>query len=229
MYKQLGRVADKVKNIGATIALNRVRHISSLANQVAELVMPDIHEFSRRSQQFLKQHGNKIIKTIQACREPLSYALQSIVSGLGGYSLAEAKKEQDIDKFVHTFMRITIDDGTEFMYEKNERPHFTIPPKGIGKNEESINVPITRQVSLADMCENAIRAVGKMKYFKYNPLTANCQEFLIDNIKSSWPETPPNIITWIDQNASQLQEHLPEVAQDISKNLVNIYNKISTK
>ena len=229
MFRALGRAADAVKNIGASAALRPIRRIASAANQLGELIMPDIQEFSQKSQQFLQQHGQKIISSIKACRTPLSGVLQGLLTGLGGFSLAKAKEEANVDKYFHTFMRIGTTDGTQFTYEKDERPHFTLPPRGVEKHEESMDVPITGAVSLADMCENAIKAVGKLKYFKYDPFHANCQEFLIDNIRSSYPGVPQDVFDWIDQNAAEIAEHIPEVAASLSKDLVGIYNRISTK
>lgn len=210
--KAIGVVNKTTKKVIGSSIVQNIRTILS--------ELPDITEFVGETKRLIEQHGLKIIKSIQSCRVPLSGALQGIIKAFHAGKIA-------VDKFFHLYMKIGLDDGTSLIYEKNERPMMSVT--GAPRKEEDCRpISVSPGLSLATMIENGIEKYGKHNYFVYDPFKLNCQHFQIANMTAS----PQIHITaedraWIDQDAGQIAEHLPEWAKSGSAEIIQDFAKLT--
>jgi hypothetical protein len=139
-------------------------------------------------QRFLSDHGDEMISNLKVCRAPISSMLDKAMDliSFGGYS--KGKKEDNIDKFVHTSLVVTTDKGI-YRIEKNQLvkcfPYKQEP------NEEYIGVPMQAK-SINQFLQDGISGFDSPADFwaNYSALNHNCQWWIIHCLQGNGVLTP---------------------------------------
>lgn len=172
----------------------------------------------------LKKHGSKKIKSIEICREPLSKAVNTFANILSGGRFDDVAAKQGESGFFHLYSLITLDDGTTLLYEKNERPVLQVSNKEPSSNAQCI-LTSGRNKPLEEFIGNALKSMGDDRYITYNPLTNNCQDFLMGSLNASGLLNA-GLSKFIKQDIEELVEKTPEFSKQLAQGATGIGGKL---
>jgi hypothetical protein len=168
----------------------------------------------------LEKHKDKKIKTIEICRVPLTKATNTFANLISGGRFEEVAKKQGEAGFFHLFSIITLDDGTRLIYEKNERPVLQVNNSELSDKAQTI-MTSGRNIPLGEFIKNAMKSMGDDKYITYDPLTNNCQDFLLASLSSNGLISG-GLSKFIKQDLEELIEKTPEFSKILSKGATGI-------
>lgn len=153
----------------------------------------------------LSEYGNQIIKSIALKRRPVSGLL---TGALSLFSTKFGKRmKKSFDELFHLFLEIQLQSGTRILIEKNERINMEINPKE-RDNIQIKNIEIIPQnMSLNTLLETTRRDMGS-QYFAYDAAKNNCQNFILNILKSNNIGTEQDI-NFIKQDTEELFKGLP--------------------
>lgn len=129
---------------------------------------------------FLDHHaGNKITK-IQLGRKPVIKPVDIALNVLSLGKYREKQKMLNYDQVYHQYLLVTLDDGRTYKLEKNQRA-VSMPAKASDYQGQMFDVPVTKELTLPQLVENASRG-HESTFYKYRAGQNNCQEFTRDLI-----------------------------------------------
>lgn len=173
--------------------------------------------------QLIDKYGSQAITDIKIGRTPLPKLLTSILNIVSLGQFQNIMKQSPYDKLYHLFCIITLDNGTKILLEKNEAINMKTVSSYNPKNteyEEATYIP--SGLTFKELLDNGKQIQGK-KWFVYNAVTNNCQDFLIAVLKGSSILTK-QLQDFIKQDVKSLFDTLP-----ISKKIVDIATGIGNK
>ena len=127
----------------------------------------------------MNNHGQEIITSITLRRNPVS---KLIVGAMNAVSLGSFQKkldQQPYDELFHLAMLVQTS-NKKFLLEKIERVNVT---SSIGNPEglETLAVPLnSKEINVFDLINNTLEQMGKTKFLDYDPVSNNCQVFLMN-------------------------------------------------
>ena len=215
MFKRLGDYFKRtVKTIG---------HIGSkIYNWIND--KPLLQDFSQNAKNFLEVYGESIIVGVKVCRAPINSYLQKFLDNInrGNFGLANEVNKPDL--LFHLWMEITFNLNGKVgtcIFEKNDKPEFRLGGKPY---TSSIPVPILSNFTIDEMCERAITAVGRQRYFVYRWDSFNCQQFIKDNLTSSPFGYSQQVNDFIMQDLTHLINQVGVQGEFLNK-VVNFFSK----
>ena len=129
----------------------------------------------------------------------------------------------EYDKYYHLDMII----NDKYVIEKNERINIkldlTLNKKNIlilEINKNNYNITINQFLN------NTLNKIGPEKYFMYDPLNNNCQDFIISLLTSNNIELK-NVITFIKQEVNYINKNWPTIRRAL-KFTTDIAGKFKT-
>lgn len=171
----------------------------------------------------LEKHKDKTIKNIRVCREPLAKAVSMFANLVTAGTFNEVADKQGEAGFFHLFSIITLDDGTTLIYEKNERPVLQVSNKGPSDKAECVSVDAN--VLLGDFIGKAMQKMGEDKYIAYDPITNNCQDFLMNSLQASGLSTS-ELNQFIKQDVEELIEKTPSFSKILASGATGLGGKL---
>lgn len=188
---------------------------------------PLLQDFSVSAKNFLEIYGDAIIVSVKVCRAPINSYLQKFLDNInrGNFNLANEINKPDL--LFHLWMEITFNlDGKvgTCIYEKNDKPEFRL---GVKSYTSFVEIPVLKNLTINQMCEEAITRVGKQRYFIYRWDTFNCQLFVMDNLFSNsfgWNES---IQKFVLQDLTTLISQVGVQGEFLNK-VVNFFSKFKS-
>ena len=171
--------------------------------------------YTTSSQQIVDKFGDRTISSITVCRSPVSVGFV-----VKTFDLIKDKPYKDL---FHLYMVVTFTDGKKIVCEKNEVINLS---KNIPKetNEtEKMPVRVTSGLTLNTMLNNAMQSMGENKYFTYNAINNNCQNYLLALITSSNMATG-EATTFIKQDVKGLLGRTAKKGVNALTNLAGTFN-----
>jgi hypothetical protein len=121
----------------------------------------------------------------------------------------KALKKLGWDEAFHLSLKVETKQGT-YRLEKNQ--NILIANYKREPNEEEVNIPIRKSISINDLMNRAFKKVGASRFYKYDAFNkgggGNCQRFVMDLLNSSGLLSP-QAKKFIDQDAEQILKGLP--------------------
>lgn len=143
-------------------------------------------EFTDAQKKLLERYGNLPITSIQIGRTPLPYLMTTVLNIVSLGMFKKLMKASPYDRLYHLFAVVTVDGGDRLLIEKNQSINIRGAPYKFPSNTEYINVPLRgNQVTLGDMLKRSKDAVGSKRFFSYDAIKNNCQDFLIGLLQHS--------------------------------------------
>ena len=172
----------------------------------------------------LQKHGEKKISSIEIFRTPLSGVARTFsnILSLGKFSEIEKKY---YDKFFHLYAILTLDDGTELLYEKNETPvlYASVPKK----TSETESIFLTgNDIPLAQFVQKHIDKMSLKDYMHYSPTSLNCQNFILNALKANGLNDAGRE-QFIYQNLEKLIEETPSLSKWLAQKTTDLAGAIS--
>jgi uncharacterized protein YerC len=190
-------IRNGISNAGSAI-VNTIRKIPTPSQAIERLADRLFGSFPRAVQQFLQQHGDKPISNLVLHRSPLPNTMQKVIEAADG-NLRQQLDKYGYDRLWHVWLSFTVD-GKRFGIEKNSIVRVF---EGNGPQSASLPISSPSSVTMSAMLSNAIKQKGEDRILKYDPVFANCQNFLRD-ILSVAGILPSNAEEFFYQDAPRL-------------------------
>jgi len=204
---------DAISNIGSKIK-SGIQRITTVRN-----------DYPPAERDLIAKYGNSKIKQICLYREPLASAVNTMSNILSLGQFNKVKNKYGIDEFYHLMMVVTVDYNQQMvpiLLEKNEVINIHEFPN-MNPSAQKLELQITPQFNYTfkEFLDNGQKAMGD-RYFKYDALTNNCQDYLSSIVSANPPlqKDNPNAMRFILQDKSGLQ-------RDINPRSKNLFSGIT--
>jgi len=125
-----------------------------------------------RVKNFLKEHGEDKITSLEVGRVPISSMLDKTINLISGGKFEDAKQKEGYDKFFHLFLII----NGKYKLEKNQNLNIQDYTRSDGEENESIKAP---NKTINEFIKAAVDKIGEDDFFgNYSALNQNCQWLL---------------------------------------------------
>lgn len=178
-----------------------------------------LERFPVQAKKLLDQVGNEPINKIVIFRKPLGNILTKTLNKLTKGSLDNFLKTAPYDKFFHLGVIINdkylMDKQDSFTFKKVNAQKF-LRAKGMETSMPTINY---EGLTINSLVEKTKAKMGDEKFFGYEPLKNNCQDFIIallDSINAQFDRD------FVKQNVEELSKTVPSWKQKIAEWLVAI-------
>lgn len=188
--------ASKVKGTASKVADRVTGTAKAIFKGQSRLQPPE--------KKIMESYGDKVITKIVIQRAPIkTVPVDALMNLITNGNFNKSLKEFGYDKLFHLFMIITLEDQTEISLEKNETIQMKKSPTK--SDFETINVNLSGKViTLNELMEKTSNLMGN-KFFPYNPINNNCQDFISSVMKAIGLNTSA-IDTFVNQPVDKLFE-----------------------
>ena len=175
---------------------------------------------STRFKQFLKAHGQEAITSIKVGRVPISAAIRLGFDILTAGKFEEAHKKLGVDNFFHLYLII----NDKYQVEKND----TVNEKAWSHDgkEEVLQVSGAINKTINELIQTAAKGDEKAFWLDYNPLTANCQQWVSKVLRKNGLLTS-EVSKWVNQDMEALLKELPHGTSEKSKEITDLTSYIN--
>lgn len=208
-------------------------------------------DFNNISKQTLKEWGDAGIENLVIMRAPITSAINHALQIVSAGAWNKVKKEANYDKLFHLSLICNVRKENRLesiIIEKNEvvlisrdfktypgyQTYTIAPPPAV--RDTSVSTRVRRQGSVPmraftinDLVNNALKAVGRQKFFEYDAFTNNCQNFIMYLLEYSGlltPETKAFIYQPMEKVIQGLPGYVPKMARMLT-DLAATWNKLS--
>lgn len=206
-------------------------------------------DFNNISKRTLQEYGNLDIHSMYIMRAPITSAINTALNLVSLGKWDSLRKNAGYDKLFHLSLVCNVlkdNQVVPIILEKNEAVHisadwkkfpgyetFQIPMKGFSQSDYSRKVrgQSVKSLTLNQLVNNALNAVGKQKFFLYDAFSNNCQYFIMYLLEYSQllsPQAKGFIFQPMEEIVKKLPGYVPKVARFIT-DLGAFWNKISGK
>jgi hypothetical protein len=183
-------------------------------------LVPDsfLEDFTKKEENFLNQHGDEVITSISVCRDKLESRVKSFLNTLSFGLLDKVTKKLGYDQLFHLYILV----NGKYRMEKNETIFF-----GSGsKSSDCVEIDsIPPDLTIAEFVNNAVKKMGKNRFFTYSAFRFNCQDFILGLLQSNGIKAP---VSFIDQKASQIVKELPGYVEPVANVITDLAAAVST-
>jgi hypothetical protein len=192
-----------------------VRQTGGGIYDVGKALIYGIKDYSPDQKKIIEKYGANAITSIKIGRSPIPSAINAILNIVTLGAFQKLLKQSPYDKLVHLFSIITLDNGIKILLEKNERINIKVVSSYNPKNSEYVDATyIPSGLTFKELLDNGKKVLGN-KYFKYDAIQANCQDYIIGILKGS-SILNDNLQQFIKQDVETIFKTLP-----ITKKIMN--------
>jgi hypothetical protein len=179
--------------------------------------------FSPSARKVIEKYGAWVIDVLVIRRVPIQSALhtafQLITLGRWNSALAEENK----DKLFHLGVMVSVKKDNQQQYiiiEKNEVVNVAPTSPSI-QGQEIMNGNVPPNTTLGEFLEKGISSVGDVRFFKYDPFTNNCQDFVATLLSANGVYSD-QARDFTKQNIDQLVNKLPNWTHAVAKGITDL-------
>lgn len=210
---------------GGLLGFSNVFDALRLFNKVVDIRK----DLSPADRAFKLENGTQPIVALQVVRTPLKKYVNSALNILTVNKFQESVEKYGYDNMFHLFIMGKLQNGVEFVLEKNETVRLRPYSKSDSTSQtEVMSVPLNqRKINIDDLFENALNS-QKDRFWEYDGLKNNCQDFVIAVLGSSGLLNQ-NLQFFIKQNAQGIAEEINErnpIASSIMKGTTDFAAKM---
>jgi len=178
---------------------------------------PDIQK------KMIERYGGTAITNIKVGRTPLPSLIKSAINIVSLGAFQKLLKQSPYDKLYHLFCIVTLETGTKILLEKNAQINMKVITSYNPKNTDYVEATyIPSGLTFKELLDNGQKVLGK-KYFPYDGISNNCQDYIIALLKGSSVLTK-DLQDFIKQDVKTLFEQLPG-----TKKVMDVVTGIGTK
>jgi hypothetical protein len=188
--------------------------------------------FNNKNTAIIKELGNQKIISISIVRSPVKSYITNILNVVSYGKFLKALNKTPYEKLFHLSMNIILDNYQSLTIEKNEVADINKTFKQY-PSSEMMPVDLKNQtITLNDLLTNGLKNAGSIeKFFRYNPWSNNCQNFIMYLLNGSNLNSPI-IENFVLQDIKELVENTPEYVKTFGYSvttLAGIMNKLIGK
>lgn len=173
----------------------------------------NFNDYTKKSRDILKLVGNDIIYSIKIIRTPINKLIENVLNVV---SLGKFIKNKSYDNLFHLSIII----NNKILIEKNQSINISLDIETNSKSEYYTINWFKTNISVNELLENTRLKIGNDKYFDYNSFNNNCQNFVINILRSN--KILDNLAErFILQDITGLIENMPEYSKDLSTGLTD--------
>ena len=123
-------------------------------------------------------------------------------------------------KLFHLFLVFRTNSGS-YITERNEIVRvYSGQPSG-----QTVGISVPKGLKVGDFFTKAIKRVGENKFFTYDAVRNNCQDYLL-NLLSSNGLNDSKLVGFIKQDIPELFKQLPNWTEKLAKGLTDFYARL---
>ena len=181
-------------------------------------------------QKLLTQYGDKQIIGITIIREPIKQYVNILTNIITLGEIDKYKNTYNINELFHLYMIVSLNDGSFIRVEKNEEidiEKVNSMPQLDPKFVYVCKLP-SNNLTLNILLNKTLNTIGQARYFKYDALNNNCQNYLYNILSTNgFNSINPDMKQFIIQDLTQLANKLGDTSKDIMNGLTNIKKRIN--
>jgi len=167
------------------------------------IFLRDVGRLSPKVRKLLEQVGNEVITSIKLFRKPIS--LSSFAKFVG------VLRNTPFDELFHLGMII----NGKYLLDKQDVIHFERSSLPTGKDVESIDVKVDKEITINDLLEKTRKRMGDADFTNYSSKKNNCQDFIL-NILAANGLSSQDYTKFIKQDLEKVFNNLPSYAEKIA-------------
>jgi hypothetical protein len=134
-------------------------------------------------------------------------------------------KNSDYDELFHLFLEMTTQSGKRISIEKNAVINLEVSsPTRPNEEVENITSNIPSGLTINSLMNNTRKRMGESNYFNYNSKSNNCQDFILNILKSNNIGDNSDIV-FVKQDTDFLFKNLP-ILQRIANTTTSLGEKV---
>lgn len=181
--------------------------LSSGIKSVRDYFTPRLDGYNNKSTATIKKYGERIVKSMQVYKTPLSDKVNTFLNLLSFGKLSQVKKKYGFDEFFHLALVCNIGDKN-IMCQKNSVVDITEQYKTTPQTQ-IFNIDMhNKQFPINEMLNKTRERMGDKAYFEYDMLTHNCQNYVCNLLESVGLLSVP-AKEFIYQNISEIIKEIP--------------------
>ena len=177
---------------------------------------------------FLSQHGKEPIQALLVARAPVVQAVTSVINFITKGNLAENQKKLGYDQIYHLYLLLQLPSGI-YRLEKNQV--VSVLPESAQdmdqlqrEHPQVMHVQVKQGETPLNLILRGMKTDGIDKFWHYDAIRANCQEFVLSVLKNPSPE----LVKFVRQDAATLLSHnstIENAARGIT-NLAAVFDRL---
>jgi len=211
-------VFDNIKKV-ANKVVNKVSKVGKQVGKFAEKVINPDAFMPPSVKDIMNNHGQEIITSITLRRNPVSHLITGAMNAVSLGSFQKKLDQQPYDELFHLAMLVQ-SANTRFLLEKVERVNVS---SSIGNPDglETLSCPLNgKEITVFDLINNTKEQMGKTQFLDYDPVSNNCQVFLMNVLDANGLLNAENK-EWVKQDTEVLFKNNKVLAK-VSKKLTDI-------
>lgn len=185
-------------------------------------------EFNNGSTKVLKEYGDMRIMKLQVIRTPIMAVLNTVLNAVSFGAWKKKLNQYKHDQLFHLGLIATLNTSQglkDVILEKNEVINIStnVPIK---KDSTIKVVPLKQKLTLKQLVDNSRNVVSKDLYFKYDPITNNCQNYILYLLNGSKLNTP-QLQEFVKQSLDTLASELPSHVKPIMSAVTNLGARVN--
>lgn len=141
-------------------------------------------DYPSDQKKLIERYGGTNITGIQVGRTPLPSLINNAINVATLGAFKNTLNRSPYDKLYHLFSIITLSTGAKILVEKNQAINMKTVTNYAPDKTDYITVNISHELTFSQLLENTKQALGQ-NYFIYNAQTNNCQDFILNMLRSN--------------------------------------------
>lgn len=200
---------------------NPIKETKRVANETTERISTAIKgrdTLPPKSRAILAKYGDFKIIEMNVGRNPLSSLIPTIGDKISNGEISKFLSKYSYDSLFHLFLNMKLENGQLIKTEKNQVISIST---GNYAMKESINVSVTKSVTLNELISNGEQYAGSKRFLHYDAFNANCQDYVLSLLKGSGLGSA-NVFEFVKQNTNELVKQLPGFAAPVLKGVTDL-------
>ena len=184
MFRKIGRKYYTMKGEG-------------IISDIQKKIIQKLQKRPRVVDKLLKEVGDRNIVRLDVCRNPINSIFRKALNILTRGKFEDVVKKYAYDDIYHLFMNMTLDDGTVYSIEKNQRVKLKKGGIKTTKKGECRTMKINK--NLRTFIQNGEKTGNS--FYRYSAHQHNCQDFIMRLLSSNGIH---GLNSFVKQNAKEL-------------------------
>lgn len=202
--------------------------LKSIPGRITGFISGKRYDYQPNDRKLMAEIGNQLVDGICIYRVPLDKNLNKAVNAITLGKFQEFKKNNNYDDMFHLYAVAKLANGEYVKFEKNEvinldKVNYSTLPQ---EQQYKLDVNIDNgepKVSFQEMLNKTLKSMGEDRYWKYDPLQNNCQNFIYNvMLANNWVNNNPKIKDFVLQSTNQLSQQLSDAQKGIMSGITKL-------